>query len=187
MPTVTTGSALLPLRPARLCWPPQHPSGLSGVGRRDHGRIPNPAAWEEALRQAQAQLQDRARRTGYASVFKTRSAAPVCPGGMPDFQPRTADQTFEGTVTSTATKRRCRAALIRFAGTPRTMRSYWLHRMGLPSLAISVSFDTQPFWGFCDIDLYREHCSPFEIPTSSAGSRHGRRAARRTWPYSSIL
>jgi len=115
----------------------------------------NPAAWEEGLRQAKGQLQteqdERVRAGLENSIVRTQYVM----AEMADFQPRYADQTFEGTVTFHGRKRN--AELRSFGrGHSEEDAVLLLAQEGIAFIGDIGFFDTQPFWGFCDIDLYRE-------------------------------
>jgi len=115
----------------------------------------NPAAWEEALRQAQAQLQTEQDERVRVGLQNSISRTQYVLAEMADFQPRYADQTFEGTVTFHGTKR---SAELRSFGRGHSEEDsvLLLPQDGIALIGDIGFFDTQPFWGFCEFDLYRE-------------------------------
>jgi cyclase len=121
----------------------------------------DPAKWEKWLREEEEQLQgteDRRVRVGLEnSIIRTRYAI----AELAEFRPRYADETFEGEVM--------------FKGTSRTTEVRSLGRghsdddavLLLPEDGIAFMgdigfFGTQPFLGFCDIDLYRRQLLFFQ-------------------------
>jgi len=115
----------------------------------------NPSEWEERLKEAEEQLrteQDERVRVGLEnSITHTRYVM----AEMAEFQPRYADETFEDTFTFQGSKRN---AELRSLGRGHSEDDAVLL---LPQDRIAFIgdigfFDTQPFLGFCDIDLYRK-------------------------------
>ena len=115
----------------------------------------NPSEWEERLKEAGEQLrteQDERVRVGLEnSITHTRYVM----AEMAEFQPRYADETFEDTFTFQGSKRN---AELRSLGRGHSEDDAVLL---LPQDRIAFIgdigfFDTQPFLGFCDIDLYRK-------------------------------
>jgi len=121
----------------------------------------NPAEWEEWLKEMETQLQterdERVRVSLENSILQTQYVM----AEMAEFEPRYADQKFEDVVI--------------FQGSKRNVE---LHSLGrghseddivllLPQDKIAFIgdigfFDSQPFMGFCDIDLYRKQLFFFQ-------------------------
>jgi cyclase len=123
----------------------------------------NPADWETWIREAQEQLRtekDERVRVGLEnSIKRTRYAI----AEMAEFQPRYADQTFEDPVTFRGSERN---ADLRSLGRGHSEDDAVLL---LPQDQIAFIgdigfFDTQPYLGFCDIDLYRQQMRIFQDP-----------------------
>lgn len=121
----------------------------------------NPAAWEKMLKEAEEQLQteqDERVRVGLEnSITHTRYVM----AEMAEFQPRYADQTFEDTVTFQGSKRN---AELRSLGRGHSEDDavLLLPQDGVAFIGDIGFFDAQPFFGFCDIDLYREQLHLFQ-------------------------
>jgi cyclase len=121
----------------------------------------NPAAWEKMLKEAEEQLhteQDDRVRVGLEnSITHTRYVM----AEMAEFQPRYADQTFEDTVTFQGSKRN---AELRSLGRGHSEDDavLLLPQDGVAFIGDIGFFDAQPFFGFCDIDLYREQLHLFQ-------------------------
>jgi cyclase len=121
----------------------------------------NPAEWEEMLKEEEEQLQteqdERMRVSLERSITRTRYVM----AEMAEFQPRYADQTFEDDVRFQGSKR---SAELRSLGRGHSEDDAVLL---LPQDSIAFIgdigfFDDQPFFGFCDIDLYREQLRFFQ-------------------------
>ena len=127
----------------------------------------NPAEWEVWLRETEEQLrteQDERMRAGLEkSITRTRYVL----AEMAEFQPRYADQTFEDPVTFQGSKRN---AELRSLGRGHSEDDavLLLPQDKTAFIGDIGFFDAQPFFGFCDIDLYREqllffHDSDFRV------------------------
>jgi glyoxylase-like metal-dependent hydrolase (beta-lactamase superfamily II) len=121
----------------------------------------DPSAWEEWLKEEEEKLrteQDERVRIGLEiSIARTRYTL----AEMADFKPRYADQTFEDIVTFQGSKR---TAELRSMGRGHSEDDAVLL---LPEEEVAFIgdigfFDTQPFLGFCDIDLYRKQLLFFQ-------------------------
>ena len=121
----------------------------------------NAAGMEEWLKETEEHLRteedERVRAGLEKSIARTRYAM----AEMADFQPRYADQTFEGKVGFQGSKR---STELRSLGRGHSEDDAVLL---LPQDRIAFIgdigfFDTQPFLGFCDIDLYREQLRFFQ-------------------------
>ena len=117
--------------------------------------------WEEWLKETEEHLrteEDERVRVGLEkSITRTRYAM----AEIAEFQPRYADQTFEDTVAFQGNKRN---AELRSLGRGHSEDDAVLL---LPQDRIAFIgdigfFDTQPFFGFCDIDLYRRQLLFFQ-------------------------
>jgi len=134
--------------------------------------------WEEWLKEAEELLRTEQDECVRVSLENSITHTRYVMAEMAEFQPRYADQTFEDTVT--------------FQGSKRNVE---LHSLGrghseddavllLPQDRIAFIgdigfFDTQPFLGFCDIDLYREqllffHASDFRVLVPGHGPVGGK-------------
>ena len=121
----------------------------------------NPAEWEAWIQESEMQLeteQDEKVRVGLEnSITHVRYVM----AEMLEFQPRYADQTFEETVTFQGSQR---IAEFRSLGRGHSEDDAVLF---LPQDKIAFIgdigfFGTQPFLGFCDIDLYRGQMQFFQ-------------------------
>jgi cyclase len=113
------------------------------------------AKWEKQLKETEQQLQteqDKRVRIGLEnSITHTRYIM----AEIAEFQPRYADQTFEGTVTFQGSKRN--AELRSFGrGHSDDDSVLLLPQDGIAFIGDIGFFNTQPFIGSCDLDLYRK-------------------------------
>ncbi|MHA2427354.1 MAG: MBL fold metallo-hydrolase [Candidatus Hermodarchaeia archaeon] len=121
----------------------------------------DPSAWEEWLKEEEEKLrteQDERVRVGLEiSIARTRYTL----AEMADFKPRYADQTFEDTVTFQGSKRN---AELRSMGRGHSEDDavLLLPEDGVAFIGDIGFFNTQPFLGFCDIDLYRNQLLFFQ-------------------------
>lgn len=117
--------------------------------------------WEEWLKEAEEQLrteQDERVRVGLEnSITHTRYVM----AEMAEFQPRYADQTFEDTVTFQGSKRNTELRSLG-RGHSEDDAVLLLPQDRMAFIGDIGFFDTQPFLGFCDIDLYREQLLFFQ-------------------------
>ncbi|HEY44761.1 MAG TPA: MBL fold metallo-hydrolase [Anaerolineae bacterium] len=117
--------------------------------------------WEEWIKKAEKQLrteQDERVRVGLeSSITRTRYAM----AEMVEFQPRYADQTFDDVVIFQGSKR---GAELRSLGRGHSEDDavLLLPQDGIAFIGDIGFFDTQPFLGFCDIDLYRKQLLFFQ-------------------------
>jgi glyoxylase-like metal-dependent hydrolase (beta-lactamase superfamily II) len=121
----------------------------------------DPDEWAEWLKEAEEQLQTEQDERVRIGLENSITHARYVMAEMAEFEPRYADETFEGTVT--------------FQG---SIRNAELHSLGrghseddavllLPEDRIAFIgdigfFDTQPYLGFCDLDLYRKQLLFFQ-------------------------
>jgi len=121
----------------------------------------NPVVLEEWLREAEMQLQfekDERVRVGIENrILRTRYAL----AEMADFQPRYADQTFTDTLTFWGSQRN---AKLRSMGRGHSEEDVvlLLQQDGIAFIGDIGFFDSQPYLGFCDIDLYRQQLRFFQ-------------------------
>jgi len=121
----------------------------------------NPAAREEWLKGAEKQLRseqdERVRTSLENAIVRTRYAM----AEMDEYQPRYADQTFEG------------RSIFQGSGRSVELRSFGrghseedlallLPQDGIAFIGDIGFFDCQPYLGFCDLDLYREQLHFFQ-------------------------
>jgi cyclase len=151
----------------------------------------NPAEWEEMLRQEEKQLQteqdERIRVSLERSITRTRYVM----AEMAEFQPRYADQTFEDSVTFQGSERN---AELRSLGRGHSEDDAVLL---LPQDSIAFIgdigfFNDQPFFGFCDIDLYREQLrffqdSDFQVLVPGHGPVGGKDDIALQLKYSDVM
>jgi cyclase len=121
----------------------------------------NPAIWEDQLQEMQAQLRtetdERARIGLENAIARTRYAMVE----MTHFQPRYADLTFEDRILFQGRKRK--AELVSFGrGHSEDDAALLLPHDGIAFIGDIGFFDTQPFLGFCDLDLYRQQSLTFQ-------------------------
>ncbi|HSF82603.1 MAG TPA: MBL fold metallo-hydrolase [Anaerolineales bacterium] len=121
----------------------------------------NPAEWEEWLREMEKQLQEetdvRVRAGLENSIQSTRYAL----AEMADFQPRYADQSFEDALTFQGSHRN---AELRSLGRGHSEEDavLLLPQDNIAFIGDIGFFNSQPYLGFCDIDLYREQLLFFQ-------------------------
>ncbi len=115
----------------------------------------NPTEWEEWLKETEEQLQSEVDERVRAGLEKSITRTRYTIAEMAEFQPRYADQTFEDTVTFEGSKRN---AELRSLGRGHSEEDavLLLPQDGIAFIGDIGFFKTQPFFGFCDIDLYRE-------------------------------
>lgn len=120
----------------------------------------NPAAWEEWVAEMEAQLlteeDDRVRLGLEKSINRNRYTI----AEMGEFQPRYPDQTFDDPVTFRGPKR---SAKLRSYGRGHSEDDsvLLLDEDGIAFIGDIGFFDTQPFLGFSDVDLYRQQMRSF--------------------------
>jgi len=123
--------------------------------------IQNPTEWEEWLKDAEEQLQieqDERVRVGLEnSITHIRYVM----AEMAEFQPRYADQTFEDTVTFQGSTRNAELRSLG-RGYSEDDTVFLLPQDNIAFIGDVGFFDTQSFFGFCDIDLYREQLLIFQ-------------------------
>ena len=121
----------------------------------------SPGEWQEWLKNAEEQLQteeDERVRVGLEnSITLTRYVI----AEMAEFQPRYADQTFEGAVAFEGGKRN---AELRSLGRGHSEDDavLLLPEDGIAFIGDIGFFDIQPYMGFCDLDLYRKQLHFFQ-------------------------
>lgn len=120
----------------------------------------DPTTWEDFLKEEEEKLQsekDERVRVGLEiSIARTRYVL----AEMADFLPRYADQTFDDSVSFEGSKR---AAEFRSMGRGHSEDDavLLLPEDGVAFIGDIGFFDTQPFFGFCDIDRYRKQAHFF--------------------------
>jgi cyclase len=138
----------------------------------------NPAAWEEALEEMKARLPTEQDERVRAGLEKSITRMAYTMSEMDAFQPRYADQTFTDVVPFQGSKRN---AELRSLGRGHSEDDavLLLPGDGIAFIGDIGFFATQPFFGFCDIDLYRKQLlyfldSDFEILVPGHGPVGGR-------------
>jgi glyoxylase-like metal-dependent hydrolase (beta-lactamase superfamily II) len=121
----------------------------------------NPSEWEAWIDEMEQQLQtekdERVRAGLENSLIHTRYVL----AEIDDFQPRYANQIFESNVKFHGTQRE--AELRSFGkGHSEDDSVLLLHQDGIAFMGDIGFFDSQPFLGFCDIDLYRQQLTFFQ-------------------------
>jgi len=123
--------------------------------------IQNPSEWQEWLNEVEGKLQieqDERVRIGLANSITYIHYAMA---EIAEFQPRYPDQTFEETVTFQGSKRK--AELLSLGrGHSDDDNVLLLPQDNIAFIGDIGFFDTQPFLGFCDIDLYRKQLLFFQ-------------------------
>lgn len=121
----------------------------------------NPAEWEEWVKEMETQVEseedERVRNALENSIIHTSYVM----AEMAEFQPRYADLTFEDSVRFPGDKR---SAELRSLGRGHSEDDavLLLHQDRIAFIGDIGFFDTQPFFGFCDIALYREQLIFFQ-------------------------
>jgi glyoxylase-like metal-dependent hydrolase (beta-lactamase superfamily II) len=117
--------------------------------------------WGEWLKETEEHLrseEDERVRVGLEkSITRTRYVM----AEMAEFQPRYADQTFEDTVTFQGNERNTELRSLG-RGHSEDDAVLLLPQDRIAFIGDIGFFDTQPFLGFCDIDLYREQLLFFQ-------------------------
>ena len=121
----------------------------------------NPAEWQAWLNEMEQQLQTEQDERVRVSLENSITRARYTMAEMAEFEPRYADQTFEDSVPFHGSKRN---AELRSLGQGHSEDDAVLL---LPEDRIAFIgdigfFDTQPYLGVCDIDLYREQLLIFK-------------------------
>jgi len=130
-------------------------------GKRILKDFQNPKEWDEWLKELETQLEsepDENKRKGLeASIARARYTM----ADMADFHPRFADQTFGESVEFQGSLRN--AELRSFGrGHSENDAVFLLPQDGISFIGDIGFFNTQPFMGFCDIDLYRQQARFFQ-------------------------
>lgn len=117
--------------------------------------------WEEWLKETEEHLRTEEDERVRVGLEKSITHTRYVMAEMAEFQPRYADQTFEDTVVFQGSKR---STELRSLGRGHSEDDAVLL---LPQDRIAFIgdigfFDTQPFLGFCDIDLYRQQLLTFQ-------------------------
>jgi glyoxylase-like metal-dependent hydrolase (beta-lactamase superfamily II) len=119
------------------------------------------SAWEEWLKEMEAQVQtekdERVRVSLENSITHTRYVM----AEMAEFQPRYADQTFDETVPIQGSKRTVEFRSLG-RGHSEDDAVLLLPQDKIAFIGDIGFFDAQPFLGFCDIGLYREQMLFFQ-------------------------
>lgn len=115
----------------------------------------DPAQWEEWRSQTEERLQTEQDERVRIGLENSLSFIDYVMAEMADYRPRYADQTFEGAVTFQGSRRN---AELRSLGRGHSEDDavLLLPEDGIAFIGDVGFFDTQPFLGFCDIELYRE-------------------------------
>ena len=115
----------------------------------------NPALWREWLKATEEQLQTEQDVRVRAGLENSATFIRYAMAEMAEWQPRYADQTFEDTITFQGSKRK---AVLRSLGRGHSADDavLLLPDDGLAFIGDIGFFDTQPYLGSCDIDLYRK-------------------------------
>jgi cyclase len=121
----------------------------------------DPAAWQDALREAEQQLQIETDERVRAGLQKSITQMHYALAEMAEYQPRYADLTFRGVVTFEGSQRR---AELRSLGRGHSEEDVvlLLPDDGVAFIGDVGFFACQPFLGYCDIDLYREQLLFFQ-------------------------
>jgi glyoxylase-like metal-dependent hydrolase (beta-lactamase superfamily II) len=119
------------------------------------------AAWEGALREAQAELQTETDPRVRAGLTKTINQLGYVLAEMDEYRPRYADLTFTEAV---AFEGSARQAQVRSLGRGHSEEDVvvLLPADGIAFIGDIGFFACQPFLGFCDLDLYREQLRYFQ-------------------------
>ncbi|UCF59642.1 MAG: MBL fold metallo-hydrolase [Anaerolineaceae bacterium] len=121
----------------------------------------NPAGWETWINEMEQQLQTEQDERVRVSLENTITRARYTLAEMGEFQPRYADQTFEDVVNFQGIARN---AELRSLGRGHSEDDavLLLSEDRIAFIGDIGFFDSQPFFGFCDIDLYREQLLFFQ-------------------------
>ena len=121
----------------------------------------NPAEWQEWLKETEERLQteqDQRVRLGLENSITFISHVMT---EMAEYRARYPDQTFEDTIRFRGSKRN--AELRSFGrGHSEDDAVLLIPQDGVAFIGDIGFFDTQPFFGFCDIDLYRKQLLYFQ-------------------------
>jgi glyoxylase-like metal-dependent hydrolase (beta-lactamase superfamily II) len=121
----------------------------------------NPALWQAWLKETEGQLQTEQDERVRASLENSATFIRYAMAEMGEWQPRYADQTFEEAVTFKGSKRK---ANLRSLGRGHSADDavLMLPEDGLAFIGDVGFFDTQPYLGSCDFDLYRKQMRTFQ-------------------------
>ena len=121
----------------------------------------NPAEWEEWLAELEKQLkteQDEQARLGLENAV---ARARYTMADMTEFQPRYADQTLKDSISFDGSLRKVEFRSLG-RGHSENDAVLLLPQDGIAFIGDIGFFATQPFFGFCDVDLYREQALSFK-------------------------
>lgn len=120
-----------------------------------------PDEWEEWLREMEQQLQTEPEARLRAGLENSILSARYTLAEMADYQPRYADQSFEDTILFQGSGRN---AELRSMGRGHSEEDAVLLLPGdnIAFIGDIGFFNSQPFFGFCDIDLYRKQVQFFQ-------------------------
>jgi glyoxylase-like metal-dependent hydrolase (beta-lactamase superfamily II) len=129
--------------------------------------LQNPTEWQEWLKEIEARLrieQDERVRAGLANNITLISYALA---EMAEYQPRYADQTYEDGVVFKGSQRNAELCSLG-RGHSEDDAVLLLPQDGVAFIGDIGFFDTQPFFGYCDIASYRKQLlyfldSPFQV------------------------
>jgi glyoxylase-like metal-dependent hydrolase (beta-lactamase superfamily II) len=119
------------------------------------------AAWQQLLQETEQRLltetDPRQRASLENSILRTRHAL----AEIDQFQPRYADQTFEGALTFYGSQR---TAELRSFGPGHSAddAALLLPEVGIAFIGDIGFFNTQPFLGYCDLDKHRQQLTYFQ-------------------------
>lgn len=123
----------------------------------------NPTEWQEWLKATEEQLQAEQDKRVRVGLEKNTTFISYAMAEMAEYQPRYADQTFEDTVTFQGSQRNAELRSLGH-GHSEDDAVLLLPEDGIAFVGDIGFFDTQPFFGFCDIDTYRAQLLFFQNP-----------------------
>ena len=114
----------------------------------------DPTGWEQWIRELEEQLAAEQDERVRASLENSIARVRYTVAEMSEFQPRYADQTFEGSLQFQGSRR---SVELRSLGRGHSEDDavLLLPGDGIAFIGDVGFFDSQPFLGYCDIDLYR--------------------------------
>ena len=123
--------------------------------------LKHPEEWEKWIKETERQLQEEQDEQARISLENSLAHTRYVFAEMADFQPRYADHTFDESITFQGSKRV--ANLLSLGrGHSENDAALLLVQDQIAFIGDIGFFDTQPFLGFCDIDLYRKQLGYFQ-------------------------
>jgi len=120
----------------------------------------HPEEWKKWIKEIEQQLQDEQDAQARISLENSLAHTRYVFAEMAEFQPRYADQTYDESFSFQSSKRIAKLLSLG-RGHSENDATLLLDQDQIAFIGDIGFFDTQPFLGFCDIELYREQLRYF--------------------------